>query len=147
MGARELLAELTGVGMGVEARGDRLLIRPAGKLTDAQRAALRAAKPELLALLRPLAPSWWGWDDATIARFISRRNRLLRLGWLAENAEAVADRLARRDEEGDDRVACVECANLVRGRCTRHRQAEIGAEVGRDLASRLQRCNAFKAQP
>jgi hypothetical protein len=51
MGARELLAELQERGMTVVAKGDRLVIRPASKLTDDTRNALRAAKPELLVLL------------------------------------------------------------------------------------------------
>lgn len=51
MGARNLLADLTGAGMSITAEGDRLVIRPASMLTDNMRAALRQAKPELLALL------------------------------------------------------------------------------------------------
>jgi hypothetical protein len=51
MGARDLLARLDGLGVTVAADGDRLLIRPASMLTDALRAELRAAKPEVLALL------------------------------------------------------------------------------------------------
>lgn len=52
MGARELLADLADAGLSVTADGDRLLIRPASKLTYPLRVALRDAKPELLALLR-----------------------------------------------------------------------------------------------
>ena len=51
MGARNLLADLTAAGLSVTAEGDRLVIRPASKLTDPMRAALRDAKPELIALL------------------------------------------------------------------------------------------------
>jgi hypothetical protein len=51
MGARDLLCELTGAGFHVEAAGDKLVIRPASKLTDELRAALREAKPELLLAL------------------------------------------------------------------------------------------------
>jgi hypothetical protein len=110
---------------------------------------LRAAKPELLALLRPIATTW---DDATIARFTARRDRLMRWGWPEVSAEEVAERLTRRDRENeagdlDDRVSCVECSNFVRGRCIRHRQAGISADVGRDIAGRLQRCPAFESQP
>lgn len=58
MGARDLLAELACLGVTVTADGDRLLIRPASKLTDELRAALRAHKAELLATAstRPIAP-------------------------------------------------------------------------------------------
>ena len=39
MGARDLLAELAGAGLSVRAEGERLVIRPASKLTDGMRAA------------------------------------------------------------------------------------------------------------
>jgi len=51
MGARDLLARLDGLGLTVEADGDRLRIRPASMLTDDLRAELRATKPQVLALL------------------------------------------------------------------------------------------------
>lgn len=51
MGARELLDDLARDGFSIAADGDRLLIRPASKLTDDRRNALRAAKPELVAIL------------------------------------------------------------------------------------------------
>jgi virulence-associated protein VagC len=57
MGARELLHELADAGFTVEAEGDKLVIRPASKLTDDQRAAVRAAKPDLLALLAEPEPT------------------------------------------------------------------------------------------
>lgn len=53
MGARDLLDDLARVGLTVTADGDRLIARPASKLTDDLRAALRASKPELLAILAP----------------------------------------------------------------------------------------------
>ena len=55
MGARKLLSDLAGAGLSVTADGERLVIRPASKLTDPMRAVLRDAKPELLALLRGVA--------------------------------------------------------------------------------------------
>ena len=42
MGARELLSELAGAGFELETDGDRLVIRPASRLTDDLRAAVRA---------------------------------------------------------------------------------------------------------
>ena len=51
MGARELLYELRAAGISVAVEGDRLLVRPADRLTDSYRAALRAAKPEVINLL------------------------------------------------------------------------------------------------
>lgn len=51
MGAGELLRELADAGFSIEADGNRLVIRPWSKLPDELRAALRASKPEVLALL------------------------------------------------------------------------------------------------
>ena len=51
MGARDLLSSLAGAGLSVTVEAGRLVIRPASKLTDDLRAALREAKFELLALL------------------------------------------------------------------------------------------------
>lgn len=51
MGARDLLADLADLGVSVTAHGDRLVIRPASLLSDDQRAELREAKAELLAIL------------------------------------------------------------------------------------------------
>lgn len=51
MGARELLDDLVRDGFNIVADGDRLVIRPASKLTDDLRQMLRAAKPELMAML------------------------------------------------------------------------------------------------
>ena len=56
MGARDLLADLAGAGLSVTAEGDRLVIRPASKLTEHMRHALREAKPELLVLLSAPSP-------------------------------------------------------------------------------------------
>ena len=55
MGARDLLSSLAGAGLSVTAEAGRLVIWPASKLTDDMREALRAAKPELLALLSDAA--------------------------------------------------------------------------------------------
>ena len=56
MGAQELLVDLAAEGLTVAANGDRLVVRPASKLTHAMRAALTLAKPELLALLLDIPP-------------------------------------------------------------------------------------------
>ena len=133
MGARDLLTDLAGAGLRVTAEGDRLVIRPASKLTDCMRAALRVAKPELLALLR-------GEPDRTHAR---RRDRLIRWGWSEADAEALSERLERRDAD-DDRRTCVECSHYRPGRCGNHRCADLHtADVGRDLATMPQRCPGF----
>lgn len=87
------------------------------------------------------------WTDADIARFLARRARLLRWGWAADDAEKLAERLTRRDREADPRVSCAECKHYRPGKCGNHRRAGLHvAEVGRDLAAMLQRCNGFNAE-
>jgi hypothetical protein len=148
MDARDVLATLAGAGFAVTAEGDRIVVRPGSRLTDEQRAAVRAVKGELLALL---AGSGGGWTDADIARFLDRRARLMRWGWPAAEAEALAERLVIRDrssERGDtdDRASCTDCRHYQPGRCHNHRHAGLhGQDVGRDLASLLQRCAGFEA--
>jgi len=146
MGARELLADLTGEGLSVTAAGDRLVIRPASKLTDDMRAALREAKPALLVLLAAQSDlSAVAWTDADIAHFTDRRARLLRWGYATVDADALAERLTRRDRSGDDRVNCTECASYRPGRCGNHGAALLHShELGRDLAGLLQRCPGFQ---
>ena len=151
MGARDLLADLASAGLSVTAEGDRMVIRPASKLTDPVRAALRDAKPELLALLRgpgraseALDLSAVAWTDDDIDGFNARRARLMRWGWPEADAEVMAERLVIRDRTGDDRVSCADCPHYRLGRCGNHRRAGLhGAEVGRDLVAMLQRCTGY----
>jgi hypothetical protein len=68
----------------------------------------------------------------------------MRWGWAEPEAEALAGRLVLRDRERDPRVACADCTHYRPGRCSNHRRAGLAsAEVGRDLAGRLQRCPGF----
>lgn len=46
--ARAFIVALTQSGIGVDRVGDKLIVTPASKLTDAQRANIRAYKPALL---------------------------------------------------------------------------------------------------
>lgn len=155
MGARDLLARLAAAGVTVAAEGDRLLIRPASRLTDDLRAELRAEKPAVLALLAAPAdrmpeppssdPQPEALADPAALRFAARRARLIRWGWQQDDAQAMAERLARRDLSDDDRASCTECAHYRPGRCGNHRRAGLfGPELGRDLAALLQRCPGFK---
>ncbi len=68
--------------------------------------------PEFLALV--------AWTDADIARFTARRDRLTRWGYRAAEAEALAERLTRRDRSDDDRVSCTDCRHYRPGRCGNH---------------------------
>lgn len=57
-----------------------------------------------------------GWSDAEIQAFTARRDRLLRWGNSAQEADYLAERLTLRDREADDRRVCGECGH---GRSTR----------------------------
>lgn len=147
MGARELLADLSGAGFSITANGERLVIRPASKLTDPLRAALREVKPELLALLvRGAAHLSLAWGADVIESYTVRHARLTARGFSDEQAEALAERLVRRDLEGDDRRICAECGALDRhGRC---RVAAAGRLHGASrqlepVPTILQRCEGF----
>ena len=84
------------------------------------------------------------WTEGDIDRFLARRARLLRWGWPELEAEALANRLVRRDRNLGARVSCTDCRHYRPGRCGNHRRAGLLApDVGRDLASRLQRCPGF----
>jgi virulence-associated protein VagC len=137
MGARELLADLTGAGLTVTPEGDRLVIRPASRLTDELRAAVREAKPELLRLLTEAAPAPPPCDPPIVAR-------LIRWGWPHAEAQAQAERLRDRDEHADFRHLCIECQHFRPGRCGNHKAADLSTpEVGRDLAAIFQDCPGF----
>jgi hypothetical protein len=95
----------------------------------------------------PLAPALTNWTGDAIARFVRRRDRLQRWGWAEADAEALAERLAQRDREGDSRRVCFECEHYVPGHCANHKRAQLATqEVGRSLATMLQRCPGF-SQP
>jgi hypothetical protein len=90
MGARDLLAELADLGVTVTVDGNRLVIRPASRLTDELRASLRAHKAELLTAAT--APR----DDTmtAIARQLPEdaRQLLSYLTWLSEDCGALPER-------------------------------------------------------
>lgn len=158
METRDLLDALAGSGLSVSADGDRLLIRPASKLTDAMRDSLREAKPDLLAMIRSQSSQGMAvdlpavaWSDADLALLQDRRIRLMRWGWAEHAATELAERLANRDRGQDKRVSCTECHQYRPGRCHRpsrcgnHRNAGLsGPELGRDLAGQLQHCPGFQ---
>ncbi len=84
------------------------------------------------------------WADADITRFLERRARLMRWGWSEPEAEKLAERLVKRDRDGDDRVSCTDCRHYRSGRCGNQKAADLHSpEVGRDLAALLQRCPGF----
>jgi hypothetical protein len=99
-------------------------------------------------------PDRWCWPNGPamngqeIAVFNRRNNLFLAHGW--DVAEAVADRLVRRDRESDDRVVCLECVHYTKRWCANAKAAELSPskssiQIPTDLISLLQRCPAFQA--
>lgn len=85
------------------------------------------------------------WTDHDIARFLHLRARLLRWAWPEAEAEAVAERIVNARRGNDDRVSCAACAHFRPGRCGNHRGAGLtSADIGRELATTLQRCPGFQ---
>lgn len=82
------------------------------------------------------------------SRFQARRDRLLRWGWPAAEADEMAGRLAQRDAHADDRVVCAaDCMHYRPGRCGNHQRAGLQSpDLGRDLAGLLQRCPGFQLE-
>ncbi len=150
MGAPDLLTYLRDAGFAVALVGGGIRVAPAAALTDTDREAIKAHRGELLALLAPVRKEPIAlsepWTDSDAAKFVDRRDRLTRWGWPLAQSEAIADRLVRRDQEGDDRRMCVECSHLgERGRCL---AAAAGRLSGTDrrhepVPDILQRCEGF----
>ena len=79
--------------------------------------------------------------------FDRRRDRLVRWGWQQPDAEALADRLFKRDREEDDRALCVECHHWRPGRCGNSvRAGVLVPSLSAQLADLLQRCLGFKRE-
>jgi hypothetical protein len=168
MGARDLLHDLEGAGMSVKLIDGRIIVTPKDRLTDPLRAAIRANRADLLMVLNsdvpdaprptPVAPfarvyrltrtqadeaHALPWSADTIRAFGLRRDALLRRGYGNDDADDLAEQLALRDRRGDDRVLCLECIHLHRGRCGNARAAGVGFDVPTELVMQLQRCPGY----
>lgn len=100
----------------------------------------------------PPNPDRWCWPHsdamtgAELDVFSTRRTRLMRWGWIESEAEALAERLVKRDRDKDERASCTECRHFRPGRCGNHGRAGLNVpDLGRDLAVQLQRCPGFTA--
>lgn len=160
MGARDLLAELMAAGITLTVEGDKLIARPGSRLTDAIRNDLRQHKPALVALLaepaRPyrLSPAEADtahadpWDDAAIARFTARVQRIRALGFDPPDADDLAERLHLRDVHADHRHLCLECRHLAGRlgtgwRCRNALASQVGRDLPHELVTQAQRCPGF----
>lgn len=52
------------------------------------------------------------WGDAQVRRFLFRVALFMRRGLPEDTAERVADRLAFRDQDLDERRLCIECVHI-----------------------------------
>jgi len=89
------------------------------------------------------------WNDAQISRFNFRHGLFQRRGVEFFAAEKLADRLALRDFERDDRRLCLECESLQRGgKCFQVAQGNLPNVSPRHepVTNVLQRCSAFSFQ-
>jgi hypothetical protein len=89
------------------------------------------------------------WGDAEFRRFAYRVGLFGRRGLADEAAEQVADRLALRDQQQDDRRMCIECVNIQRPGTCHAAAAGLIPGMRRDgqvLKTVLQRCHQFKFQ-
>ena len=153
MGAFDILNHLRERGVTLTPEPDgNIRVKPGGVLTDADRAEIRAHKPELVALLQRQQPArqpvpeippairlLCGLDDHEIAWMVQRVNVARRAGYSLDDAEQIADRLLWRDRTALDMHACLECRHLSGRRCTARPAQSFDP---RDLHE-LRRCAAF----
>ena len=99
-------------------------------------------------------PDRWCWPHsdamttAEIDRFADRLAQFSAKGLTLADADALADTLTRRDRDGDDRRACLECAHLSGWAGRRQCRGLPHAGMGGPMAAAgqvavLQRCNGF----
>jgi hypothetical protein len=89
------------------------------------------------------------WDDKQINRFTFRVGLFVRRGIALLQAQSIADHLAFRDFEKDDRRMCLECSSLQRcGKCFEVQQGNIpGVSLKHEpVQTILQRCTFFAWQ-
>lgn len=126
MDAAEILDGLKQAGVEPQVVNGMQLAFPAGRLTDAQRDAIRAHKVEIIALLtRP-------------------PERLAAKGMTQDRAKRITKMLAARDATLDDRRSCAECVSYYAGRCLKRMQPIGDCD---DIADVLHRCAGFASAP
>jgi len=104
MGTADLLQHVRAVGFTLDAAGGKLLVTPASMLTDDLRDALRASKPELLALL--LAPGLADRHHEVVVEIEGDD--------LADHHDVIVDQVHHPVVGG----ACTDCLHLLaRGTC------------------------------
>lgn len=78
------------------------------------------------------------WSDAEIAQFTQSMELFGRSGMAETDAEKLAERLLKRDRDGDDRYLCAECW---------HCSPPLHCGQGQAVLDVLQRCDHFNLHP
>jgi len=156
--AVDLLEHLRSLGLALTVEStDRLSVSTRALLTDEIREVVRANKIALLDLLareregdallpdacHPLTPAEVvqvrGWTEAEIERAMGYMQLARRHGLPEAALDHVADRLTQRDQNGDDRVVCLECRHLDQeGRCAQDAAVPSVSKTG------FRHCNRFR---
>ncbi len=111
------------------------------------------ASPDTPAASSPSTdPDRWAWPHSSamngreLDTMMARQALFMERGAGPQDAERLADELALRDRDGDDRRLCLECRHL-RGdgpyRCGNAGAASLHPDLPRDLVLTLQRCHGF----
>ncbi|MEJ8855810.1 hypothetical protein WKW79_14600 [Variovorax robiniae] len=96
----------------------------------------------------------WCWPNSDAMNTVEIDTFTLRVvlfterGLMPAGAEALAEKLMKRDREGDDRRTCIECVNLGgragSSRCSAWRSAGLGVQaIPSEWVTLPQRCAAF----
>ena len=82
-----------------------------------------------------------------IDTFMVRLARFTHKGLGLDDAEALADKLVKRDREADDQRLCLECTHVAGygpWRCNQWRRAGLGQPgIPADMVRQPQRCDGF----
>ena len=98
-------------------------------------------------------PNGTAMTTAELDAFTARLCRFTDKGLFVAYAETLADKLVKRDREGDDRRLCLECTDLAghagSWRCGAWKRAGVAivakdAGMGGDEVAMLRRCDGFK---
>lgn len=116
---------------------------PGGTATSGTTQKLDQADEKVVSLSARRRP----WGDTEFRRFAFRVGLFGRRGWTTVEAEVLADRLALRDQDGDDRRVCLECSHLQQpGTCFAAQQGWLLPHTSRrttPVRDLLQRCESF----
>ena len=159
MGAFDILNHLRERGVTLTPEPDgNIRVKPSGVLTDAERAEIRAHKPELIDLLRqtspaPTAPAprrevlhLVGMTTTSADRLAGYFELARRHGFGLDDAEHIADRLQMRDHLLLDMAMCIECRRLEGRRCGAARAGQMtsASRQFEPIRTELVRCEHFK---